>query len=161
MVAGPGPVAKKPKNSSTCLNLGKINQWTLQVTNISRYFRTTGLFCSIFSPKPGPLGAKLYRHKKISAACFAKVTDITHFTSLSRSASPAYTPTLRHGGAVYVPHLREPAPAASGSLPNGDRVRQRERNFQQGRDNWPEDSFKAQSSRFKGKARLNMRQNLS
>jgi hypothetical protein len=47
------------------------------------------------------------------------------------AAAPLNT-SLRHVCAVYVPFRRSPAPAASGSLPDTARVRQRDRNFQQG-----------------------------
>jgi len=41
-------------------------------------------FARLFNPNLGPLGAKLFRYKKISATLLAKVTDIPHFTPQSR-----------------------------------------------------------------------------
>ena len=74
-----GPAANIPEKSSTCLNLGQINQYNLQVTNIPRYFRTTGKFFPVFCPQIGAIVGEFVPHKKISATYLAKVLDIANF----------------------------------------------------------------------------------
>jgi hypothetical protein len=64
MVAGLGPVAKYPEKSSTCLNLGQINRCNLQVTNIPRYFRTTGKFSPVFFPQTRAIGGEIVPAQK-------------------------------------------------------------------------------------------------
>jgi hypothetical protein len=54
-----GPAAKNPEKSTTCLNLGQINQCALQVTNIPRYFRTTGKFSPVFCPPKRAFGGEI------------------------------------------------------------------------------------------------------
>jgi hypothetical protein len=96
-----GPAAKIPEKFSTCLNLGQINRCNLQVMNIPRFFGPTGLFCATFSPKPGALGAKLCRNKKISATLLTKVIDISNFTPIFRRRDPALTPVC----SMFVPFM--------------------------------------------------------
>jgi len=101
MVAGPAPAAKNPEKSSTCLNLGQINRCNFQVTNIPRYFRTTGKFSPVFPPKSVPLGANLCRYKKISATLLTKLIDITHFTQVSHRRGPRKFPFCP----IFVPFM--------------------------------------------------------